>query len=340
VPSDIRAALAAYDLVAGTLLGAEVSRRVARRAFAASPVVWNRLLGLEGCGEQFRHRLRESGLWTQAPVFLQRTLDEAAATSIRRAILIHVQLAEIASLGASLGIRVLALKGAARLLGGEMPGMRSIGDIDLLVAPANVEHFHTALREHLGYRTDGDAYPHHAPGLTRAGSLGVEIHWRLSDQPLALDNEIWRHTYAHRVGEGVVEIPSSTNMVLHTLEHAGALNWDHRFRLRDILDVADTWTAEVSAGRTLSHVEGSTHRAAFETLMAAAHLINGRVPACRRDGWRTVRRVARVRVAAGMAPRDRRLAMRFFRYASVVAEGSSRSLWRAGRHLVKRTMAR
>jgi hypothetical protein len=46
-----------------------------------------------------------------------------------------------------------------------------------------------------------------------------------------------------------------------------------------------------------------------------------------------------VRLVAAIAPRDRLLAMRFFRYAGVVAEGSSRSWWRAGRHLLGRGIA-
>ena len=336
MPNDVRAALAAYDLVAGTLAGREAPSRLRECAYSASPRVWTRLLGMEGCAEAFRARLRASGRWNEAPAFLQRELDEAAATSIRHALSVHEQLSEVAALAQSLGIRVLALKGAARLLGGDMAGARSIADIDLLVTPGDVHRFHSALQSELAYQVCGAPFPHHAAGLSRHAGLGLEIHWRLSAQPMALDEEIWRDARPHDFGSAVIQIPSPTGLLLHTLEHAAVLNWDVRYRLRDILDVADTWTPEVVVDRVIAHIRRSPHRPAFETLLSAAKELNAAVASSHRGGCRTVRRVARARIAAAMPPRDRFVAMRLFRYAGVMAEGSPLSLWRAGRHLVRR----
>lgn len=338
VPSDVRAALAAYDLLAATVAGGKISNLQRRRAFAAPPATWRRVLSLEGGAERFRHCLRSSGLWAEAPGWLRDELEEQSATAIRHGLQVPHQLAEIASLASSLGIRVLALKGAARLLNGDMAGARSLADIDVLVAAADVPRLHRSMQETLGYRVSGDAYAHHAAGLSRGSALGVEIHWQLSDRPLALDTEIWRDAKPRQLGSHVMEIPSPTDLLIHTLEHAAVLNWETHYRLRDVLDVADTWSPEVSTGRVLAHARRSPQRGAFATLMSVAHRINARVPSPTRDAWRTVRRVARVRVAAAASVRDRLVAMRLFRYAGVVAEGSPRNLALVARHLAGRAV--
>jgi hypothetical protein len=125
-------------------------------------------------------------------------------------------------------------------------------------------------------------------------------------------------------------------MLLHALEHAVGVNWMGRYRLRDILDIATLCSADVSREEIDVYVRSSHSRAALETLVSAAHELEPNAPLIRRDSWKTVRRVSRTRIAVAVVPRAPRVAERWFRYAGVLAEGSPRTIWRAGSELVAR----
>jgi hypothetical protein len=328
--------LAVYDLVANVLRRRPTEESARHRAFDAPLALWRRVLGFEGCAVQFDCALCARGLMADVPIPLRRMLREATGTALHRGIMVHDQLAEVAALATTHDVRVLALKGAARLLGGELAGTRSIGDIDLLVSPPDAARFHSLLQNELGYGVSGSSYPHHLPGLTRSGSLGIEVHFRLSRVPLALDVAIWRDTRSVALGGHPIELPSPTSLVLHTLEHAAGLNWAGRYRLRDIADIAALFTGAVSSDVVMEYVHASPMRAAFETLLSAAHELEPRVPRSRAHAWRTVRRVSRARIAVATLPRSRLVAERCYRYAGLVAEGSPRTLARAGLALVRR----
>ena len=49
-----------------------------------------------------------------------------------------------------LGIRIMILKGAARWLRPDIPGIRSMSDIDVLAAPADAGRLHHFLRQRRG----------------------------------------------------------------------------------------------------------------------------------------------------------------------------------------------
>lgn len=297
------------------------------------------MLELEGCTVHFARALPARGLADDVPPRLRRELRDATSVSLHRAILVHRQIAEIADVAASQGIRVLALKGAARLLAGEAAGSRSIGDIDLLVPAADAMRFHHLLQRKLGYAVAGPEYPHHLQGLTRRESLGIEVHVRVSNTPLALDVDIWRDTRHVPLGRRTIEIPSPTSMILHALEHAISLNWAGRYRLRDIADVASLFAEGAVAPTVVDYVRSRLDRRAFETLLSAANEIEPRVPRARARAWRTVCRVSCARIALAALPRTGRIAERWYRYAGIVAEGSPRILMRAGFGVVRRLAA-
>ncbi len=328
--------IAVYDFIVDVLRGRPTRVDQRRVAFEACHSTWERVMEFEGCGAQVDRALCLAGLREHAPPPLRRLLRDSTGAALRRAALAHEALREVAALAAAHRIRVLALKGAARLLGGELPGTRSMADIDLLVAPSDAARFHRRLQTELGYRNSGLPYPHHLSALTRRGSLGIEIHTRLSDTALALDDAILLDTRIEAFDGQPIEIPSPTNMVLHTLEHAAGLNWMVHYRLRDILDVASLFTHEVAADAVLSYTQSSSRRVVFETLLSAAHALQPLAPEPRRNAWRTVRRVARTRLAFAILPRNRVTANRMFRYASVIAEGSPRTMMRAGAGLLRR----
>jgi hypothetical protein len=330
---------AVHDFVASVLCGQPASAALRRRALDAPTPTWNRVLGFEGCAPQLDRKLREQPVIDEAPAELRAALRAATAAALRFGLMTHAQLAEIATLAHAAGVRVMALKGAAQLAAGQLPGLRSISDIDLLVMPDDAARFHDLLCTTLRYRAAGRSYAHHLPTLERAGSLSIDLHVQLADAPGALDRTIWNDTRTVMAGQHPMELPSSTNMVLHVLEHGLLLNWMGRYRLRDVLDVASLYTAAVSDDVVRSYVAHSAARRACETLLSAAHAIEPRVPFTRPGAWRTIRRVARGRLALAALPTDPRVAERAFRYGGLLAEGSLSSMVRATRAAASRVAA-
>ena len=329
---------AIYDFVAGVLRGERATERETRRAFAQPSGRWQRVLGFDGCTVQFDRALRRTGLHAAAPAPLRRLLRDATSESLRNALLVHGQLAEVAAIAAREGIRVMALKGAARLLGGELAGTRSIADIDILTAPVDAPGLHDLLQRELGYSVDGAAYPHHLAGLTRPRSLGVEIHVRLTWTSIPLDAAMWEDTRVVMAGGNAIALPSATNLLLHTLEHAARVNWSARYRLRDILDVAALATADCA--RVRDYVKANDSRRPMETLLAAAGAFAPAPSRLTRSAWRTVRRVGRARIALAALPQNPLIAERWFRWVGVAAEGSPRTIGRLGLDVARRLTAR
>jgi len=330
---------AVHELVACVLRGRPPDGETWRRAFEAPPPIWHRVLGFEGCAPQLDWALREQSLADRMPVALREMLRNATSTALRLGLIAHSQLAEIAAIASASNIRVMALKGAAQLLGGRIPAARSISDIDLLVHPEDADRLHALLRENLRYASSGQGYEHHLPVLDRRGSLSIDLHVQLADAPSDLDRAMWSATRVVNAGAHPIELPSETNMVLHTLEHGITLNWMGRYRLRDVLDIASLYTAAVSHEAVQSYVARSGAEEACEILLSAAHALEPRVPRFRGDAWSTIRRVARVRLALAALPSSPRVAERCFRYGGLVAEASPRSMIRAGRLAMRRLVA-
>jgi len=321
--------LAIYDLVSDMLRKRQISALQRRTAFAAPVDAWMRLLTFEGCAVQFERALQATVLMREASPTLRRHLRDATGASLRHAVIAHEQLAAIGALAARQGIRVLVLKGAARLLGGALGGTRSIADIDVLVSPNDAQCLHRLLQTEHGHAACGPAQAHHLAPLGRPGSLTIEIHSRLTADALPLDSAIWRDTTPVSLGGATLEIPSATNLLLHTLEHAIALNWMTRYRLRDILDVAACFTSDVTSAVVNDYVCTHRQRAALETILSAAHDIQALIPLRRANAWMTVRRVSRARLALAGRSTNRHVAERLFRYVGVVAESSPATMARA-----------
>lgn len=295
-----------YDIVAAVVRG----RPVADMGMA-DVAAWERVLCIEACGPWLEWACRRDPVVARAMEAARPILRSQSEASVAHAITAMAQLAEIATLDVG---RVLVLKGAARLLSGEAPGLRTLADIDLLAEKPEV--LHRALR-HLGYAPDDTGTPgRHLPALTRANALAVEIHTRLSDTPSRLETEIWRDTRTPVPG---LEIPSVAALARHTLEHATVVHRTLRYRIRDILDVAAVGRA-VSAGMNRAE----------RVLLAAAGVTGDSERA-----WRTVRRVALARLAVPATPQLAGDRDPLVYVASQLAEGSPTVLaglaWRAMR---------
>jgi hypothetical protein len=321
--------LAPYELMGAVLAGEVVSASLVARAFAVPHERWQRSLVLEACAVQFDRALHQSPVSSVVPAPLRRGLANATAEAVRHALRVPRQIAELTAIARECGIRVMVLKGAARLLGGEIPGGRSLSDIDVLAAPRDAQRLHAMLRHRLGYDSGSAAPEHHLPTLFRPGALPIEVHVQLGPCLTDLDARIWRD--AREVNGTDLVVPSSTNRLIHALEHGTLVHWAVRYRLRDLLDIADAWGADVDREEVVSHLGRHPQRVALETMLSAARRFAADIPASRRSAWRTVRRVARVRHKIAAHVSNPGLAKSLCIAAGVLAEASPRALVRPAR---------
>jgi Uncharacterised nucleotidyltransferase len=124
------------------------------------------------------------------------------------------------------GLRPVILKGGAlRETVYQRPAQRSMGDLDLLLPPGQLEPAKAVL-ERLGYRTTAtdeavEAYRMHHFHLVLAHPKGfvVEIHWALSRAGggFHLDERAFlgRTLERPRAGGGTLRVPSAEDMILH-----------------------------------------------------------------------------------------------------------------------------
>ena len=190
-------------------------------------------------------------------------------------------------------MRVMVLKGAALLLGGRTPGARSMSDIDVIASPSEARQLHSTLRARLGYDALSASPEHHLPTLTRPGALPVEIHIQLGPRRGSLDARIWLD--AQNVTGTDLVVPSPTSALLHALEHGALVHWAVRYRLRDLLDVADAWEPGIDGKEVGEYLRHHPQCRALTTMLGGARRFAPAIPIGRRSAWRTVRRVARVR---------------------------------------------
>jgi hypothetical protein len=318
--------IAPYDLMAAVLGGEMVSESVVREALSVPPALWQRVLALEACAVQFDRALRGCPVGILVPLELRRLLSGATARTVRQALGVPAQLAELAGAARALGIRVLVLKGAARLLQGAVPGGRSMSDIDVLAAPGDAGRLHEFLQQRLGYEPLPASPEHHLPTLMRTGALPVEVHIQLGPRPTDLDARIWRD--AHSSTEGELLLPSATATLLHMLEHGALVHWAVRYRLRDLLDVAEAWNGDVDHEAVVGYLRHHSQRAALATMLGGARRFAAGLPIGRPTAWRTIRRVARVRHAFAAYISDATRAESLCIAGGVMAEASPRALLR------------
>jgi hypothetical protein len=173
------------------------------------------------------------------------------------------------------------------------------------------------LRHRAGYGSMSASPEHHLPTLSRAGALPVEVHVQLGPRHTELDARIW-HDAREVHGSGLL-VPSPTAALMHALEHGALVHWAVRYRLRDLLDVAEV----------VSYLRAHPQRVALETLLGAARRFAVMdIPAGRRSAWRTVRRVARARHVLAAHVRSPALAKSLCIALGVLAEASFRALVR------------
>lgn len=190
------------------------------------------------------------------------------------------------------GIRVMPLKGAAFLLADPERGMtRTMGDIDLLVRPADLARARAVLlgqgwaTSALEAKADFYAAHHHLPPLddTRGTGLSLELHAEPfpPGHPFLLDaGDLWRTAVPYPGLDGVM-LPSPRAALLHACIHFA---WAHMaesgaWRLvRDVDALASGGDLDWEAfAREARAVRAGT--ACYWSLRLAAELGGVRVPA-------------------------------------------------------------
>lgn len=317
---------APYELISAVLAGETPGELVAARAFGAPHELWRRALAIEGCAVQFARRLRASDISGSVPSPVRERLSEASARAVREALTVPGQVAELSQVARECGARILVLKGAARLLSHDVPGARSLSDIDVLATPHDARRLHALLQHRLGYQSSNAAPEHHLPVLFRPGGLPIEVHVQLGPRPTNLDARIWQD--AREVADTGIVVPSPTGALLHALEHGVLVHWAVRYRLRDLLDVAEGWIVGVDGDEVVRHVRAHPQRRALETTLGAARRFAGPTPVVQRSAWRTVRRIARARHLIAAYVRPSALAESLCIAAGVLAEASPRAVLR------------
>jgi hypothetical protein len=166
---------------------------------------------------------------------LNRLRNEALLNSLERV---------VGALNAA-GIEPMLLKGAAHLVDGlyPSPGLRLMGDLDILVAQDRAENAVTALRA-IGFAAVNEGLPashHHLPRM-QDGAVCVEVHTRIEHREDAVPAPWFCEQARTASFRGLaVRLPEPTRSVGHNVVH-GQLNHAHYQRgtveLRQLLDLA------------------------------------------------------------------------------------------------------
>jgi len=133
------------------------------------------------------------------------------------------------------GVETLWLKGPAliaRCYGGDL-GLRPMGDVDVLVRPADVRHAGAVLNKR-GWQgrapVDDPLRPHSAPFVSPCGVL--DLHERALEEgwQAGLDAPLWEGASVARLLDTPILVPNATDLLLLACTQAGRWDWDAPYR--------------------------------------------------------------------------------------------------------------
>ena len=201
-----------------------------------------------GVAPLLRNRLLRLGLFETLPAPAPDALDAQYLQQSVRALARYHELGTIADRLAETRTQVIALKGIylARAVYPE-PGLRPMGDLDLLFRVEDLQDVQAALIA-LGYEREGMQFPpsyypprhHQLPPFTRDGATAIEVHTRIErpSAPFAIDHDgIWERARPWSAGgQGVLAL-APEDLLLHLCLHTA---YHHKFRiaLNALMDIA------------------------------------------------------------------------------------------------------
>ncbi len=197
------------------------------------------------------------------------------------------------------GVQVIVLKGAylAQAVYGE-PALRSMGDADILVRPADLERA-TRVLHSAGWRegaatalTSVGGGGHQLPTFVLGGAQ-VELHWAIEDDtsPFVIDDDgLWQRAVRCEVGGAPALALSAEDLLLHLCLHAAYGHGWLQFEsgLRPLCDIAAClrrfegridWPVLVARARAWR-----VHTSAWLTLTLLRDLLRAGVPQHVLDG--------------------------------------------------------
>lgn len=214
---------------------------------------WGLLVDLAselGVASLLYHRLNQHGILDRVPESQRKNLFACYGMQTRRNMVISHQCNKICGLLQQAEIPVLLLKGIhlAHTIY-EKPGLRQMGDLDILV-PQNRVADAAAIVLSLGYEPDGgrmvdtdtamSVMEHHLTRLKKEGSIDIEIHWtigrRAYNSKFDID-EFWNRAVKLDIFTPPVQVLSVEDTILYLCEHA---SFSHRFEfgLKPFCDLA------------------------------------------------------------------------------------------------------
>ncbi len=194
------------------------------------------------------HRIKQKQLEGGIPAAAASSFEKAFRSNALRNLDLAAQARLLAAEMAFRGIPVVFLKGIVLACAVyEMPALREMNDLDLLVRP---EHLHPAasMLESMGFqpataiagKTEDGPEGHHLPGFLKSGCAKVEVHWNLAnpDKPYSIHPEaLWTRTVPFSVAGARALSLSNEDLLLHLCLHASYLHQFY-FGLRPSCDIA------------------------------------------------------------------------------------------------------
>lgn len=208
---------------------------------------WERLIALSS-----EHLVTPALAWSlrnaqNLPPDVADYMDAILVLSRERNDRMRATLAHVFGLLHSRGIRVTLLKGAAALATDLYPdpGIRMLGDLDILVPHNRAEEAWTLLRESGLERIDDDDHYHHLPGLFELKSgVAVEIHRHAAGRrivSLLPDERIAASARPIWLGAAEAFVLDPTDRFIHAVGHTQIQDDNYRWNtlsLRQMLEVA------------------------------------------------------------------------------------------------------
>lgn len=227
------------------------------------PQAWEETIALalrHGVGPLLQRALRKCDRLAKLSEYLQLRLEEDRRATALDNLRNYAEFRRIARALQKRGIPVIALKGLhlAELVYRDI-SLRRMGDLDILVPLAQVEHAVAALQT-LDYSSNGLPPSLHDVALTH-GRMGilVEVHWTLAEPTetyVPPIEEIWRLAVPVKLGDADALVMSPELLLLHVCVHL-AYHHFFAFDLRALCDIVEIvraypaldWAAVVDLGR-------------------------------------------------------------------------------------------
>jgi len=128
---------------------------------------------------------------------------------------------------AAMGVQSMVLKGVGLQHAYPQPGLRTMGDADLLVHPEHARRAMAAMH-HAGWKFDGQYGAQHSAAIVRGGSAvglakshrHIDLHWRpLHGLPLGVDDDLWARARQQPVPGGTVWVPDPSHQLVIVAAH-------------------------------------------------------------------------------------------------------------------------